>query len=108
MPVVGAKIISSPSSEDLWEGDSLTLQCNITEGTYVLYDWLLNDVPLHNDSLNNQLYIPSFFSQDSGRYACLAKNYFNETEYYTSKAEGMDVHVKGNAHTILICTKYLW
>ncbi|KAB5558930.1 hypothetical protein PHYPO_G00022880 [Pangasianodon hypophthalmus] len=94
VPVEGAHIISSPTVGDLWEGDSLTLQCNITKGNYVLYDWLLNGVQLLNDSSNNQFTIPRLSSQNSGIYACLAKNNLNETHEYTDESEGRNVHVK--------------
>lgn len=106
MPVKGAHIIASPSLDDLWEGDSLTLLCNITEGTYVLYDWSLNDDQLHNDSSINQITIPSLSRNHRGKYVCFAKNVLNETHYYISKAEEMDVHVKGRVLAVLelICT----
>lgn len=94
VPVKGAHIISSPSLEDLWEGDSLTLRCNITEGNFVLYDWLLDDNPLLNDSSNSHLLIPSLSSKNKGKYVCVAKNDYNETLNYTNKSEGVDVHVK--------------
>ncbi|MCJ8737481.1 hypothetical protein PDJAM_G00024470 [Pangasius djambal] len=94
VPVEGVHIISNPTSGDLWEGDSLTLQCNITKGTSVLYDWLLNGVHLLNDSSNNQITIPRLSSQNSGVYVCLAKNSLNETHDYTSKSERRSVHVK--------------
>lgn len=94
MPVKGAHIISSVSLEDVWEGDRMTLHCYITEGTYVLYDWLLNDKHLHNNS-NNQLTFSSISRYDSGKYVCIAKNYFNETEYYTSRTEERNIQVKG-------------
>lgn len=93
VPVKNAHILSSHSLEDLWENDSLTLQCNITEGNYVLYDWFLDD-KLHFNNSNNQLIIPSLSSKNKGKYVCVAKNYFNETLYYTDKSEGRDVHVK--------------
>ncbi|KAF4082968.1 hypothetical protein AMELA_G00134640 [Ameiurus melas] len=93
VPVKNAHIISSHSLEDLWENDSLTLRCNITEGNYVLYDWFLDD-KLHLNNSNNQLIIPSLSSKNKGKYVCVAKNYFNETLYYTDKSEGRDVHVK--------------
>ncbi|XP_053489891.1 Fc receptor-like protein 5 isoform X2 [Ictalurus furcatus] len=94
VPVKGAQIISSPSLEDLWEKDSLTLWCNITEGNFVLYDWFLDDNPLLNDSSNSHLLIPSLSSKNKGKYVCVAKNYYNETLNYTNKSEGVDVHVK--------------
>ncbi|KAM9461121.1 titin [Clarias gariepinus] len=94
VPVKGAKIISRTFSEDFWEGDSLTLECNITEGTYVTYAWFLNNILLHSDSSNNQLTIPTLSSRDSGQYVCVAKNYFNETTYFTSKSEGMNIRIK--------------
>lgn len=106
MPVKGAQIISSPSLEDLWEGDSLTLRCNITEGNFVLYDWFLDDNPLLNDSSNSHLLIPSLSSKNKGKYVCVAKNDYNETLNYTNKSEGVDVHVKGRMLAVfgLICT----
>ncbi|TSL68213.1 Transmembrane channel-like protein 7 [Bagarius yarrelli] len=92
VPVEGANIISTPSSEDLWERDSLTLRCSLSKGTYVSYEWFLNDKLLHYNS--NELNISSLSSQDSGKYVCAAKNNFNETEYFNSTSEESNVHVK--------------
>ncbi|XP_058256186.1 Fc receptor-like protein 5 isoform X2 [Hemibagrus wyckioides] len=92
VPVEGAHIISSPPSEELWERDSVTLQCNVTKGTYVSYEWFLNDRLLLNDS--KKLHISSLSSKDSGKYVCVATNYLNETDYYNSRSDGRNVHVK--------------
>lgn len=94
VPVKDAHIISSAPLDDVWEGDRITLLCNITEGTYVLYDWLLNDKQLCNNS-SNQLSFSSLSSDDSGKYVCIAKNYFNETDNYNSSSAERNVHVKG-------------
>ncbi|XP_047666094.1 low affinity immunoglobulin gamma Fc region receptor III-A isoform X2 [Tachysurus fulvidraco] len=93
VPVNGTHIISSPSSsEDFWEKDNLTLKCNIASGTYVSYEWFLNDSLIHNDS--NVLHISSLSNKHNGKYVCVAKNYLNETFYYSSTSKERNVHVK--------------
>lgn len=96
--IKGVHIISTPSFGDLWERDNLTLQCDITEGTYVSYEWLLNGSPLQHNS--KKLHFSSLSSKDSGEYVCVAKNYFNETDYSSNKSKGRNVHVKGRVITI--------
>ncbi|XP_060796443.1 Fc receptor-like protein 5 isoform X2 [Neoarius graeffei] len=80
VPVDGVHIISSPFLKTLWEGDSLTLLCNISQGTYVLYSWFLNNTLLHNDSSNNRLTIRHLSSQNSGTYTCRATQELNEID----------------------------
>ncbi|XP_027006180.2 uncharacterized protein LOC113645089 isoform X2 [Tachysurus fulvidraco] len=93
VPVNGAHVISSPSSsEDFWEKDDLTLKCNITSGTYVSYEWFLNDSLIHNDS--NVLHISNLSDKHNGKYVCVAKNYLDEAIYYNSTSKERNVHVK--------------
>ncbi|XP_060741190.1 uncharacterized protein si:dkey-93h22.7 isoform X1 [Tachysurus vachellii] len=92
VPVNGTHISSPSSTEDFWEGDSLTLQCNITSGTYVSYKWFLNDRLIHNDS--NVLHMSNLSNKHNGKYVCVAKSYLNETFYYHSTSEAWNVYVK--------------
>ncbi|KAG9267016.1 titin-like isoform X3, partial [Astyanax mexicanus] len=81
-----ARITSEPDSEALWEGESVTLQCSVISGTYLSYEWQLNDslvVHRYNRS-RGQLTIQRLSTSDSGVYSCLASNHFNGSLYSTS------------------------
>lgn len=102
-PVEGATIVSHPSSDDVWEGQTLTLQCNITKGTHVSYDWLQNGTPLHTGLHTSRLIIPSLsVRRHAGDYQCVASNRLNDTTVYNSTSNVMSVQVKGqSAHSSL-------
>ncbi|XP_062869180.1 uncharacterized protein si:dkey-93h22.7 isoform X2 [Trichomycterus rosablanca] len=95
VPVEGAHIKTSPSTGDLWEGDSLCLQCNVSKGTYVKCNWHLNDkvVQPHHDNRSCRLNIQRLSTGDSGKYICVASNQFNNSFFYNSTDE-IEVHVK--------------
>ncbi|XP_036442396.1 contactin-4 isoform X3 [Colossoma macropomum] len=94
--IEGAHITLDPPSEEFWEEESVTLQCSVTKGTYVSYDWLLNNVPVrqHYNRSQNQLTIQSLSTSDSGRYSCVASNQFNGTLFSNSTSDGKNVNVK--------------
>ncbi|KAG9267018.1 muscle, skeletal receptor tyrosine protein kinase-like isoform X2, partial [Astyanax mexicanus] len=81
-----ARITSEPDSEVFWEGESVTLQCSVISGTYLSYEWQLNDslvVHRYNRS-QGQLTIQRLSTSDSGVYSCSASNHFNGSLYSTS------------------------
>ncbi|XP_049321576.1 uncharacterized protein si:dkey-93h22.7 isoform X2 [Astyanax mexicanus] len=81
-----ARITSEPDSEVFWEGESVTLQCSVISGTYLSYEWQLNDslvVHRYNRS-RGQLTIQRLSTSDSGVYSCSASNHFNGSLYSTS------------------------
>nr|XP_055040092.1 synaptogyrin-2b isoform X2 [Misgurnus anguillicaudatus] len=90
-PVDGASITSHPSTDDLWEGQSLTLYCNITKGTHVSYDWLVNGKSVHTGS---SLTIQSLSVQHTGDYQCVASNQVNDTMVFNSSSDVTSVWVK--------------
>ncbi|XP_065115304.1 cell adhesion molecule CEACAM1 [Paramisgurnus dabryanus] len=90
-PVEGASITSHPSTDDLWEGQSLTLYCNITKGTHVSYDWLVNGKSVHTGS---SLTIQSLSVQQTGDYQCVASNKLNNKKIYKSSSNVTFVWVK--------------
>ncbi|XP_057217767.1 B-cell receptor CD22 isoform X1 [Triplophysa rosa] len=93
-PVEGATIVSHPSSDDLWVGQTLTLRCDITRGTHVSYDWLQNGTPLHSGLRASRLTIPSLSVHHTGDYQCVASNRLNDTAVYNSSSDVMSVQVK--------------
>nr|XP_055040104.1 carcinoembryonic antigen-related cell adhesion molecule 2-like [Misgurnus anguillicaudatus] len=90
-PVEGASITLHPSTDDLWEGQSLTLYCNITKGTHVSYDWLVNGKSVHTGS---SLTIQSLSVQHTGDYQCVASNQVNDTMVFNSSSDVKSVQVK--------------
>nr|XP_009304606.1 Fc receptor-like protein 5 isoform X3 [Danio rerio] len=94
-PVKGLGIISHPSSLNVWEGQTLTLQCKKAQGTYVSYDWFLNDKPvqMQYDRNNDTLIIHRLSARHTGDYTCVASNQFNDT-IYNSSSEAVTVNVK--------------
>ncbi|XP_076879682.1 Fc receptor-like protein 3 [Brachyhypopomus gauderio] len=93
-PVVGAFLVSTPAPGDLWEGESLTLQCHITKGNYVSYSWLLNDIELMPSTTQSHLNISSLSTHDSGRYVCIASNQISDTFVFSNRSNVIDVQVK--------------
>lgn len=102
-PVEGAMIVSHLSSDDLWVGRTLTLQCDITRGTHISYDWLKDGTPLHSSFRTSRLTIPSLSLHHTGDYQCVASNRLNDTTVYNSSSDVISVQVKGQtAHSSLI------
>lgn len=97
--IVGAHIKSDGRTDDLWEGDSVTLHCEVTSGTYVSYEWFLNNAPvqLSDNTSQKSLTIQNLSDRDSGEYACVASNVFNGTDFSKSTFDGLHINVKGNA-----------
>ncbi|XP_056324337.1 Fc receptor-like protein 5 [Danio aesculapii] len=95
-PVEGLGIVSDPSDLNVWEGQSLTLQCRNARGTYVSYDWFLNEMPVQMwyDRNNDTLIIHRLSAQHTGDYTCVASNQFNDTITYNSSSEAVTVNVK--------------
>ncbi|KAL6468793.1 hypothetical protein MHYP_G00223170 [Metynnis hypsauchen] len=93
--IVSAHITLDPPSEEFWVEESVTLQCNVTGGTYVAYHWLLDNVPVqhHYNRSQNQLTIQSLSTSDSGRYTCVASNQFNGT-LFSNSSDFKNVNVK--------------
>ncbi|KAF7703256.1 hypothetical protein HF521_022263 [Silurus meridionalis] len=96
LPIAGVEIISNQSLEDLWEGESLTLQCDISKGTFVFYTWIRDNLTIQNETSDKQLHIPILTKENSGEYFCLAENIFNDTVYFSNMSAGRNVHVKEN------------
>ncbi|XP_009304606.2 Fc receptor-like protein 5 isoform X2 [Danio rerio] len=94
-PVKGLGIISHPSSLNVWEGQTLTLQCKKAQGTHVSYDWFLNEMPvqMQYDRNNDTLIIHRLSARHTGDYTCVASNQFNDT-IYNSSSEAVTVNVK--------------
>ncbi|XP_073682398.1 uncharacterized protein [Garra rufa] len=96
VPVEGVRIISHPSNKNIWEGQTLTLQCNKTKGTYVSYDWFWNDAPVQMpyDSSDNTLIIHRVSAKNTGKYICVGSNQFNDTMIFNSSSDILTVDVK--------------
>ncbi|XP_058647010.1 uncharacterized protein si:dkey-93h22.7 isoform X2 [Onychostoma macrolepis] len=82
-------IITHPSIENIWEGETLTLQCRKTKGTYVSYDWLWNNAPVQMPYDRNEgtLTIHRVSAQNQGNYMCVASNQFNDTTTFNSSSD---------------------
>ncbi|XP_051769166.1 hemicentin-1 isoform X2 [Ctenopharyngodon idella] len=95
IPVEGARIISHPSSNDIWEGQTLTLQCTKTKGTYVSYQWFRNEKPVEMayDRTDDTLIIHKLSARNTGQYMCVASNQYNDTAIFNS-SDGLFVQVK--------------
>ncbi|XP_051532169.1 Fc receptor-like protein 5 isoform X2 [Myxocyprinus asiaticus] len=95
-PVEKVSIISHPSTDDLWEGQNLMLHCNITKGTYVLYDWLRNgmEIQMPYDRTADSLTIHRLSGQHTGNYTCVASNQYNNTMIFSAISDIIHVHVK--------------
>ncbi|KAK2874716.1 hypothetical protein Q8A67_021869 [Cirrhinus molitorella] len=95
VPVEAVSIISHPSIENIWEGQTLTLQCKTNKGTYVSYDWFWNGarVQMPYDSNNGTLTIHRVSAQNTGNYVCMASNQFNDT-IFNSTSDIVNVHIK--------------
>ncbi|KAL7866613.1 hypothetical protein AOLI_G00144270 [Acnodon oligacanthus] len=93
--IVSAHITLDPPSEEFWEEESVTLQCNVTGGTYVSYHWLLDNVtvPHHHNRSQNQLTIQSLSTSDSGRYTCVASNQYDD-RLFSKSSDFKNVNVK--------------
>ncbi|XP_016105151.1 platelet endothelial cell adhesion molecule isoform X1 [Sinocyclocheilus grahami] len=89
VPVKELSIISHPYIENIWEGQTLTLQCTKTKGTYVSYDWLWNDTPVQMpyDRNNDTLTIHRVSAQNAGNYMCVASNQYNDTTIFNSSSD---------------------
>lgn len=95
VPVEGAVMVSDASTDDVWEGQSLTLRCNITKGTHVSYDWLQNGTPLHTGHHASTLTIHFLSARHTGDYQCVASNPLNDTTVFNSSSDVISVQVKG-------------
>uniref|UniRef100_A0A9J8AKS4 Si:dkey-93h22.7 n=1 Tax=Cyprinus carpio carpio TaxID=630221 RepID=A0A9J8AKS4_CYPCA len=94
--VAEVMLISHPSSDYIWEGQTLTLQCKKTKGTYVSYDWFWNDTPVQMpyDKNNDTLTIHSVSAQNTGDYMCVASNQYNDTTTFNTSSNAVTVNVK--------------
>ncbi|XP_050979319.1 Fc receptor-like protein 5 [Labeo rohita] len=95
VPVGDVSIISHSSIENMWEGQTLTLQCNKTKGTYVTYNWFRNNVPVQMpyDRNEDTLTIHRVSAQNTGNYVCVASNRYNDTTIFNSTSD-VTVYVK--------------
>ncbi|XP_064817602.1 Fc receptor-like protein 3, partial [Oncorhynchus masou masou] len=97
-PVNGAEVVVQSGSVEFYEGKPLSLHCNITKGTHVSYQWLVDGKPLPLSPLHNQtreqLFIYRMVPQDSGEYACVATNQLNFTKVYSSRSTAKVIKVK--------------
>ncbi|XP_037546438.1 Fc receptor-like protein 5 [Nematolebias whitei] len=96
-PVQGAKIFH-PGPKELFEGNNVELQCNVTAGNHLSYKWLLNEriispSPFHH-IIGNNLIIYRATSEDSGSYRCVATNTINETKIFISNSSEVVITVK--------------
>ncbi|ROL43741.1 Fc receptor-like protein 5 [Anabarilius grahami] len=96
VPVEGVTIISHPSSNNVWEGQTLTLQCKKTKGTYVFYNWFWNERPVEMayDRTDDTLIIHRLSARNTGHYMCVASNRFNDTMTFNSSSDVLSVQVK--------------
>ncbi|XP_039545932.1 Fc receptor-like protein 5 [Pimephales promelas] len=110
VPVGGVRIAPRPASDAVWEGQTLTLRCRESRGTYVSYEWLWNERPY--DTTGDTLIIHRLSVQHTGDYKCVASNRFNDTITFNS-SDVISVQVKGkmdkqiNQRVTLSFTKYV-
>ncbi|XP_041641835.1 Fc receptor-like protein 5 [Cheilinus undulatus] len=90
VPVKVAELVVASGPVEFFEGKMLELRCDLTEGNYVSYSWLLNGQPVsqspHHRAVDNQLQITRTTSSDSGLYMCVATNTFNNTKVFSSNS----------------------
>ncbi|KAK7118967.1 hypothetical protein R3I94_020972 [Phoxinus phoxinus] len=92
VPVANVSIISDPAGDDVWEGQTLTLRCEKSRGTYVSYEWLWNERPY--GTTDDTLIIHRLSALNSGDYMCVASNRFNDTTTFNSSSAVISVKVK--------------
>ncbi|XP_056097750.1 Fc receptor-like protein 5 isoform X2 [Rhinichthys klamathensis goyatoka] len=91
VPVEDVTIAPHAASETVWEGQTLSLQCRESRGTYVSYEWLRNERPY--DTTGDTLIIHRLSVQHTGNYTCVASNRFNDTMTF-SCSDVISVQVK--------------
>ncbi|XP_067287771.1 Fc receptor-like protein 5 isoform X2 [Pseudorasbora parva] len=93
VPVKEVRITSHPSIDNLWEGQTLTLQCTKSKGTYVSYDWLHDGKPVEApyDRTDGTLIIQRLSVRKTGHYMCVASNHFNDTTFNASDVTSVRV-----------------
>ncbi|XP_076584669.1 Fc receptor-like protein 5 [Chaetodon auriga] len=92
-PVKGAKIDVLSGPVEFFEGETLKMQCTLTAGNHVSYQWLLNG-QLVFQSHYDHLLINRATSKHSGSYMCFATNQFNKTEVFTTNSSEVVITVK--------------
>ncbi|XP_077100071.1 Fc receptor-like protein 5 isoform X1 [Siphateles boraxobius] len=96
VPVKDVRIVSHPASNNVWEGQTLTLQCKKSKGTYVSYEWLRKEIPVETpyNRTDDTLIIHRLSVQNTGDYMCVASNRFNDTMTFDSRSDVISVKVK--------------
>ncbi|XP_028316489.1 uncharacterized protein LOC114471772 isoform X2 [Gouania willdenowi] len=96
-PVKDAEIIHSGSLE-IFEGQTLKLDCKISAGNHVTYLWMHNGRPISQSPFSyvrdEHFWIFRTTSEHSGRYMCVATNAFNNKQVFTSNSSEVVITVK--------------
>ncbi|XP_066560620.1 Fc receptor-like protein 3 isoform X3 [Amia ocellicauda] len=96
VPPVGTYIATDAKNDALvlFEGDQLTLHCEVVNGTHLSYDWFFNMQPVLHKFIRNRLLIDHVKTNQSGDYYCVARNQVNETNKYNTASNTVTVTIK--------------
>ncbi|XP_041077861.1 Fc receptor-like protein 5 isoform X2 [Polyodon spathula] len=91
VPVEDVTVESDPPSAKLWEGEKLTLTCNVAKGNHLHYEWHFKTktatVKLGNS--NRTMTLDGVHENQTGSYYCVAKNILKE-----GQSQDIEVEVK--------------
>ncbi|XP_015211456.2 Fc receptor-like protein 5 isoform X2 [Lepisosteus oculatus] len=100
IPVSRASVVSDPGPDwaELFEGDTLTLRCEVLKGNHLSYEWYFNTSKVSSSAahrlVNNMMVIDRVSVQQAGIYSCIAKNQVSNSSQFTSASTNLKVIVK--------------
>ncbi|XP_064180906.1 Fc receptor-like protein 5 isoform X1 [Anguilla rostrata] len=95
IPVSGADLVSDPDPPVVWEGERLSLHCQVKMGSHLSYRWYFNRTELYPPSTppgEPTLVITPVSQQHAGWYYCIVGN--NMTNSRFSSSSDLEVRVK--------------
>lgn len=91
-PIGQVLLTLEPEQGEFFEGDDLTLHCDVQVGGGIWYMWLLDGVELEETS--NPLHIRGLTQEDAGSYSCVAISKMEQQA--TKMSNNVTVMVRGH------------